>query len=178
MSARTVMRSQKITAEISGSQPPTVPVLPPGRRDIESVGELMTADPAIPFGLINRRRIESSLSRDDRDAAEYRDSLEIMRKSVQRLTRIVRDLFLLARGDAGQYPMRNERFYLDEVVAQTVQGLYREGAPGMNARTWPCRVVYLLRGFKARGRGGSDSALVAGRSAFTLGQKTATNSPL
>jgi two-component system, OmpR family, sensor kinase len=66
--------------------------------------------------------LDVTLSRDDRDAREYRDSLEIMRKSVQRLTRIVRDLFLLARGDAGQYPMRNERFYLDEVVAQTVQG--------------------------------------------------------
>ncbi|HEV7485044.1 MAG TPA: ATP-binding protein [Thermoanaerobaculia bacterium] len=66
--------------------------------------------------------LDVTLSRDDRDAHEYRDSLEIMRKSVQRLTRIVRDLFLLARGDAGQYPMRNERFYLDEVVSQTVQG--------------------------------------------------------
>ena len=66
--------------------------------------------------------LDVTLSRDDRDAREYRDSLEIMRKSVQRLTRIVRDLFLLARGDAGQYPMRDERFYLDEVVAQTVQG--------------------------------------------------------
>ena len=66
--------------------------------------------------------LDVTLSRDDRDAREYRDSLEIMRKSVLRLTRIVRDLFLLARGDAGQYPMRNERFYLDEVVAQTVQG--------------------------------------------------------
>jgi heavy metal sensor kinase len=66
--------------------------------------------------------LDVTLSRDDRDAREYRDSLEIMRKSVQRLTRIVRDLFLLARGDAGQYPMRDERFYLDEVVAQTVHG--------------------------------------------------------
>jgi heavy metal sensor kinase len=66
--------------------------------------------------------LDVTLSREDRDAAEYRDSLEIMRKSVQRLTRIVRDLFLLARGDAGQYPMRDERFYLDDVAAQTVQG--------------------------------------------------------
>jgi len=66
--------------------------------------------------------LDVTLSRDDRDAREYRDSLQIMRKSVQRLTRIVRDLFLLARGDAGQYPMRVERFYLDDVVAQTVQG--------------------------------------------------------
>src|SRR5258708_27930227 len=45
-----------------------------------------------------------------------------MRKTVGRLTRIVRDLFLLARGDAGQVPLRNERFYLDDVVTQTVQG--------------------------------------------------------
>jgi len=67
--------------------------------------------------------LDVTLSREDREAREYRDSLEIMRKSVQRLTRIVRDLFLLARGDAGQYPMRDERFYLDDVVAQTVQGL-------------------------------------------------------
>jgi heavy metal sensor kinase len=66
--------------------------------------------------------LDVTLSRHDREAGEYRHSLEIMRKSVQRLTRIVRDLFLLARGDAGQYPMRNERFYLDDIVAQTVQG--------------------------------------------------------
>jgi len=57
----------------------------------------------------------------ERDASEYRASLAIMRKSTRRLTRIVRDLFLLARGDAGQYPINDERFYLDEVVAQTVR---------------------------------------------------------
>src|SRR4051794_1622807 len=75
--------------------------------------------------------LDVSLSRDDRDAREYRDSLEIMRKSVQRLTRIVRDLFLLARGDAGQYPMRDERFYLDEVVAQMVHAFRTPAAePG------------------------------------------------
>lgn len=56
----------------------------------------------------------------EREAGEYRASLAIMRKSTRRLTRIVRDLFLLARGDAGQYPIDDERFYLDEVVAQTV----------------------------------------------------------
>ncbi len=65
--------------------------------------------------------IDVALSRENRDAREYRESLEIMRKSVRRLTRIVRDLFLLARGDAGQYPLRSERFYLEEVVVQTVQ---------------------------------------------------------
>lgn len=63
------------------------------------------------------------LSRKERDAADYRDSLEIMRKSVRKLTRIVRDLFLLARTDAGEFPLRQERFYLDETTSQTVQSL-------------------------------------------------------
>ena len=66
--------------------------------------------------------LDVALSRGDRDARDYRESLEIMQKSVRRLTRIVRDLFLLARGDAGQYPLRSERFYLDDVVAQTLHG--------------------------------------------------------
>ncbi len=66
--------------------------------------------------------LEVTLAREDRDAREYRESLEIMRKTVGRLSRIVRDLFLLARSDAGQVPLRNERFYLDDVVEQTVQG--------------------------------------------------------
>ena len=66
--------------------------------------------------------LDVTLAREDREAREYRESLEIMRKTVGRLTRIVRDLFLLARGDAGQVPLRNERFYLDDVVTQTVQG--------------------------------------------------------
>jgi heavy metal sensor kinase len=66
--------------------------------------------------------LDVALSRDDRDARDYRESLAIMQKSVRRLTRIVRDLFLLARGDAGQYPLRSERFYLDDVVAQTLHG--------------------------------------------------------
>jgi heavy metal sensor kinase len=66
--------------------------------------------------------LDVTLAREDREAREYRESLEIMRKTVIRLTRIVRDLFLLARGDAGQVPLRHERFYLDDVVVQTVQG--------------------------------------------------------
>src|SRR5205814_2211566 len=65
--------------------------------------------------------LDVTLSRDDRDAADYRESLEVMRRSVVRLTRIVRDLFLLARGDAGEVPFKNESFYLGEVIAQTVR---------------------------------------------------------
>lgn len=67
--------------------------------------------------------IDVALSREDREAADYRESLEIMSKSVSRLTRIVRDLFLLVRSDAGELPLRSERFYLDETMSQTVQSL-------------------------------------------------------
>jgi signal transduction histidine kinase len=65
--------------------------------------------------------LDVTLSRGDRSADEYRASMEVMRKTARRLTRIVRDLFLLARGDAKQYPLNDGRFYLDEVIAQTVR---------------------------------------------------------
>ncbi|HVT04245.1 MAG TPA: ATP-binding protein [Thermoanaerobaculia bacterium] len=66
--------------------------------------------------------IDVSLSRDDREAEAYRRSLQIMHRSVRKLTRIVRDLFLLARGDSGQYPLQRSRFYLDETLAGTIEG--------------------------------------------------------
>jgi two-component system, OmpR family, sensor kinase len=65
--------------------------------------------------------IDVSLSRDDREAADYRQSLQIMRRSVRKLTRIVHDLFLLARTDAGKYPINRQRFYFDETLVSTLQ---------------------------------------------------------
>ncbi len=64
-----------------------------------------------------------ALSRDDRDAAEYRATIEIMRKAALNLTRIVQNLFLLARSDSGTYPIQKSRFYLDEVIADCVRSL-------------------------------------------------------
>ncbi|MBV9494178.1 MAG: HAMP domain-containing protein [Acidobacteria bacterium] len=66
--------------------------------------------------------LDVTLSRDDRDAADYRESLAVMRRSVRRLTRIVRDLFLLARSDAGDIPLKHELLDLDDFVSQTVRG--------------------------------------------------------
>ena len=65
--------------------------------------------------------LDVTLSRDDRDATDYRESLEVMRRSVRRLTRIVRDLFLLARSDAGEVPLKLETLYLGEVASQTAR---------------------------------------------------------
>lgn len=65
--------------------------------------------------------LDVTLSRDDRNAAEYRESLEVMHRSVRRLTRIVRDLFLLARSDAGDIPLKREPLYASDLVAQTAR---------------------------------------------------------
>jgi signal transduction histidine kinase len=63
------------------------------------------------------------LSRSDRSSADYRESIEIMRNAARKLTRIVQDLFLLARTDAGSYPMSRSRFYLDEVLTDCARAM-------------------------------------------------------
>jgi heavy metal sensor kinase len=67
---------------------------------------------------IVRGEAEVSLSRDERVAADYRESLAIVHDEGRRLTRIVEDLFTLARADAGQHPLQLNDFYLDETVAE------------------------------------------------------------
>jgi two-component system OmpR family sensor kinase len=59
----------------------------------------------------------------DRDAADYRESIEVMQRAARKLTRIVQNLFLLARGDAGRYPISMSRFYVGEVVADCIRGM-------------------------------------------------------
>ena len=57
-----------------------------------------------------------TLSRVHRTEHEYRTSMTIMQDAARRLTRIVDDLFLLARADAGHLVARREALYLDEIV--------------------------------------------------------------
>jgi signal transduction histidine kinase len=64
-----------------------------------------------------------TLSRADRSPDEYRESIEVMQKAALKLTLIVQNLFLLARTDAGQYPMQRTRFYLDELIADCVRSM-------------------------------------------------------
>jgi heavy metal sensor kinase len=59
----------------------------------------------------------------DRDAVDYRESIEVMQRAARKLTRIVQNLFLLARGDAGRYPTSITRFYVGDVVADCVRGM-------------------------------------------------------
>jgi heavy metal sensor kinase len=69
---------------------------------------------------ILRGEAEVSLSRATRSEEDYRESLTIVHNEATRLSRIVEDLFTLARADAGQHPLVRREFYLDELVAEVM----------------------------------------------------------
>jgi heavy metal sensor kinase len=62
-----------------------------------------------------------ALQQRHRDEEEYRESLTIIEQQTARLSRIVDDMFTLARADAGSYPVRRTLMYLDEVVDDVVR---------------------------------------------------------
>ena len=62
-----------------------------------------------------------ALSQERRSDADYRDALHAVRDEGRRLSRIVGDLFLLARADAGQRPLQWREIYLDELVNECVR---------------------------------------------------------
>jgi heavy metal sensor kinase len=72
---------------------------------------------------IVRGEAEVALSRQRREAEDYRESLAIVHDEGRRLTHIVEDLFTLARADAGQNPLKVTDFYLDETVAECVRAV-------------------------------------------------------
>jgi heavy metal sensor kinase len=67
-----------------------------------------------------------ALARGDRDAGELREALDVVRGEGSRLGRLVDDLLLLSRADAGELPARRERLYLEELMqdsARAARGL-------------------------------------------------------
>jgi heavy metal sensor kinase len=65
---------------------------------------------------ILRTESDVTLAREHRSESEYRASATIMRDAATRLSRIVDDLFLLARADSGHLAKRDESLYLEELV--------------------------------------------------------------
>jgi signal transduction histidine kinase len=57
-----------------------------------------------------------ALQQPHREEHDYRETLEIVEQQTARLSRIVEEMFLLARADAGQTPLHKTRMYLDEVL--------------------------------------------------------------
>lgn len=67
-----------------------------------------------------------ALARKDRDAGELREALDIVRGEGSRLGRLVDDLLLLSRADAGELPVRRDQLYLEEILqdsARSARGL-------------------------------------------------------
>ena len=56
-----------------------------------------------------------------REPTEYEDALHVVLAATRRLRRIVDDLFLLARADAGELPVRRDPVYLDDIVSGAVR---------------------------------------------------------
>jgi two-component system OmpR family sensor kinase len=62
-----------------------------------------------------------ALQQPHRGEGDYREALEIVEQQAARLSRIVEDMFTLARADAGNYPVRRDAMYLDEVIDEVVR---------------------------------------------------------
>jgi two-component system OmpR family sensor kinase len=72
---------------------------------------------------IMRGEADIVLSQRVRTSEEYRGALEVVRAEGRRLSRIVGELFLLARADAGQQPLQKRTMYLDELVSDCVRAV-------------------------------------------------------
>lgn len=75
-----------------------------------------------PLAIV-RGESEVALAQSDRSAPEYRDSLAVVQNESKRLSRIVEDLFTLARADAGQFRVDFRPVYLDEIVADAARSI-------------------------------------------------------
>jgi len=95
-----------------------------------------------------RTELEVTLRR-PRDAAEYVDALRSGLEEVARLTRLVEELLVLARLDAGQQPRAAESVALDRLVDDAVrrlQGTARERQVQLVAEPSPAIEVSIGRG--------------------------------
>jgi signal transduction histidine kinase len=75
-----------------------------------------------PVSII-RGESEVAMSVEDRPAAEYLESLKIVNAEARHLSTLVDEIFLLARVDAGQYPVVFSPFYIDELIADVARSL-------------------------------------------------------
>lgn len=70
---------------------------------------------------IVRGEADVILGKEKRRETEYRESFSIVQSEAERMTRIIEDLFTLARVDAGQQPLQKDVIYLDEILGEAVK---------------------------------------------------------
>jgi heavy metal sensor kinase len=77
---------------------------------------------------ILRTEADVTLARPERPESEYRASVTVMRDAARRLARIVDELFILARADAGHLVTRREPVYLEDLVDEAVRAVQEVAA--------------------------------------------------
>ena len=70
---------------------------------------------------VMRTAAQVALQKPQRTEAEYREALAIIEQQTSQLTRIVEDMFTLARADLGKIPLEMTNLYLDEVIADVTR---------------------------------------------------------
>ena len=87
-----------------------------------------------------RSAADVTLARERRDESEYREALTIVGGEARRVGRLVEDMLVLARADAGGYPLQRVMLYLGELVAEcrrTVDVLARERGVAVRSSLLP-----------------------------------------
>jgi signal transduction histidine kinase len=62
-----------------------------------------------------------TLKQPRREVSEYREAVEMLDEQARRLSRIVDDMFILARADMGRYPLRKAALYLNDLVEEVAR---------------------------------------------------------
>jgi heavy metal sensor kinase len=75
-----------------------------------------------PIAIV-RGESEVTLAKESRSEAEYREALSVVNDESTRLSKIVEDLFTLARADSGELKADRREFYVDELVAECVRAI-------------------------------------------------------
>jgi heavy metal sensor kinase len=70
---------------------------------------------------VMRTAAEVTLEQPHRHEAEYREALTMIDEQLRRLSRLVEEMFTLARADAGSRELAPQDFYLDELIAESAR---------------------------------------------------------
>jgi len=62
-----------------------------------------------------------TLKKEHRTEQEYREALQIVAEQTRRLSRIVNDMFMLARADSGRYPLHKRTLYLNDLLEEVAR---------------------------------------------------------
>lgn len=145
---------------ITTDGPHTLLTVPPARDELARLGEafngvLIRLDAAMsaqrqfmadashelrtPVS-VTRTAAQVTLGRERRSEQEYRESLTIIAVQAERLTRLVDDMFLLARADAHARSIDSAPLYLEELITECIRAVrvIAEGR-GVDVRAldWP-----------------------------------------